>query len=165
MGAITMLEKAYNAEPPKGIRRIIFRLPVYLYRYHLGFLMGERFIRLKHWGRKSGQLKEAVIEVIDKDNANAVIHCASGFGEKSQWYKNICANPDVFITLKNRDFRAKARILPHEEAALVLRRYAMAHPKSFKAVAKLSGYRIDGSDSDIVEFSRVIRIIAFSEIC
>jgi len=45
--------------------------------------MGERFIYLKHWGRKSGNLNIAVIEVIDQDKTKGKLCSASEiFGVK-----------------------------------------------------------------------------------
>ncbi|PLW66857.1 hypothetical protein [Pseudohalioglobus lutimaris] len=96
-----MLKKIGEPVPPKGIKLKLFRAPIYLYHLKLGFLLGERFIHLQHWGRVSGELKETVIEVIDQDKANGRIYSASGFGEKSQWFKNISKNSEVLITLKN----------------------------------------------------------------
>lgn len=157
-----MLKKIGEPAPPKGLKLKLFRAPIYFYRFKLGFLLGERFLYLKHWGRKSGELKETVIEVIDRDKANGKIFSASGFGEKSQWFKNISANNSVFLTLKNTEYKAEARVLSAYEAKEVLLRYRKAHPKSVKAVAKLSGYEIDGSEQDVVEFSKVIKIVEFT---
>ena len=157
-----MLKKIGEPVPPKGLKLKIFRAPLYFYRFRLGFLLGERFILLKHWGRKSGNLKEAVIEVIDNDKANGKIFSASGFGEKSQWYKNILANNSVFVTLKNTEYKAMTRILPEDEAKNVLLKYAKAHPKSMKGVARLSGYEMDGIEQDVIEFSKIIKIVEFT---
>ena len=96
-----MLKKIGEPAPPKGLKLILFRAPLYFYHLKLGFLFGERFIHLKHWGRKSGQLKETVIEVIDQDKINGTLYSASGFGTQSQWFKNISVNNAVFVTVKN----------------------------------------------------------------
>ena len=39
-------------------------MPIYLYRLDLGRLLGHRFLLLVHRGRKSGLLRETVLEVI-----------------------------------------------------------------------------------------------------
>ncbi|MDA7772278.1 nitroreductase family deazaflavin-dependent oxidoreductase [Pseudomonadales bacterium] len=127
-----------------------------------GFLFGERFIHLKHWGRKSGQLKETVIEVIDQDKTNGVLYSASGFGTQSQWFKNISVNNAVFVTLRNTEFEASASVLSADEATEVLLRYVKVHPNSIKSVARLSGYEMDGSEKDIIAFSQIIKIVKFT---
>ena len=157
-----MLRKIGEPSPPQGWKLKLFRAPLFFYRYNMGFVFGERFIHLKHWGRNSGDLKETVIEVIDQDIANRKVFSASGFGEKAQWFKNISANSSVSITLKSTEYKAEARVLSAEEATNVLFRYVKAHPKSIKGVAKLSGYEMDGTEQDIVEFSRIIKIVEFT---
>ena len=156
-----MLIKRGQAAPPKGLKLKLFRAPIYLYRLKLGFFFGERFIRLKHWGRVSGELKETVIEVIDQDKSVGKLYSASGFGKQSQWYQNILANEEVFVTIKNTEFRARAMPVDDRQAEEILLRYAKANPKAIKGVARLSGYEMDGIESDIVEFSRIVRIVEF----
>src|SRR5215212_2285634 len=40
---------------PAGALRLAFRLPIYLYRLDLGWLLGHRFLLLVHRGRESGR--------------------------------------------------------------------------------------------------------------
>ena len=157
-----MLKKIGEPAPPKGLKLILFRAPLYFYHLKLGFLFGERFIHLKHWGRKSGQLKETVIEVIDQDKTNGTLYSASGFGEQSQWFKNISVNNAVFVTLRNTEFEASASVLSADEATEVLLRYLKVYPHSIKSVARLSGYEIDGSEKDVIAFSQIIKIVKFT---
>jgi len=157
-----LLRKIGEPAPPGGLKLKLFRAPLYFYRFKLGFLLGERFIHLRHWGRKSGKLKETVLEVIDQDKANKKVFSGSGFGEKSQWFKNISANNSVFVTLRNRQYEATARVLSADEAKDVLLRYVKTHPKSIHGVARLSGYDIDGSEQDILEFSQIIKVVEFT---
>jgi len=157
-----MLKKIGEPAPPKGLKLKLFRAPRYFYHFKLGFLFGERFIHLKHWGRKSGQLKETVIEVIDQDKTNGVLYSASGFGTQSQWFKNISVNNAVFVTLRNTEFEASASVLSADQATEVLLRYLKAHPNSIKSVARLSGYEMDGSEKDVIAFSQIIKIVKFT---
>ena len=157
-----MLKKIGEPAPPKGLKLKLFRAPRYVYHLKLGFLFGERFIHLKHWGRKSGQLKETVIEVIDQDKTNGVLYSASGFGTQSQWFKNISVNNAVFVTLRNTEFEASASVLSADQATEVLLRYVKAHPNSIKSVARLSGYEMDGSEKDVIAFSQIIKIVKFT---
>ena len=157
----SVLKKIGDPSPPNGLLLKLFQLPIFLYRTKLGFLLGERFILLKHWGRISGELKETVIEVIDQDKASGKIYSASGYGERSQWFKNISSNNNVFITIKNCERKAVGRILSPLEAEAVLLRYADRHPNSIKGVARLSGYSLDGTSEDVIEFSKLVKIIEF----
>lgn len=157
-----MLTKTGNPAPPSGIKLKLFRAPIYLYRIGLGALLGERFLLLKHRGRRSCKQNETVLEVIHADKEKHKVFVASGFGEKSQWYKNILPDDAVSIKIRNVEFDAVARVVSSQEAETLLSQYANTHPKSMKAVAKLSGYDMDGSESDILEFSKIIKIVEFT---
>jgi len=157
-----LLTKLANTAPPSGIKLKIFRAPIYLYRIGLGGLLGERFLLLKHRGRRSGKQNETVLEVIHHDKEKFRVFVASGYGEKSQWFKNILADNSVHIKLKQVEFGATARVVSSQEAETLLIQYANTHPKSMKAVARLSGYDMDGSESDILEFSKIIKIVEFT---
>jgi hypothetical protein len=94
-----LLKKISETSPPTGFKIFLFRAPIHLYHWRLGFLMGRRFVLLKHRGRKSGSTREAVVEVIDSDLTERKLYAASGFGGQSQWFKNICADNNVQLTL------------------------------------------------------------------
>ena len=49
----------------KGILARLFRVPVYLYRWHLGWLFGHRCLLLTHIGRRSGRKRQTVLEVVE----------------------------------------------------------------------------------------------------
>ncbi len=72
--------------PPRGLAALPWRLPILLYKAHLGWLPGERFMLLRHTGRKSGLPSQAVIEVAHHNPAENIDYAASGFGEKSDWF-------------------------------------------------------------------------------
>ena len=69
--------------PVKGWLRFGVKLPPGLYRAQRGWLLGERFLRLTHVGRKSGQPHQTVLEVVDHDRATDRYIVTSGWGEKS----------------------------------------------------------------------------------
>jgi hypothetical protein len=78
---------------PTGASRLAFRLPIYLYRLDLGWLLGHRFLLLVHRGRRSGLLHEAVLEVLLHDPATRESVVLSARGEKADWYRNVGAQP------------------------------------------------------------------------
>jgi deazaflavin-dependent oxidoreductase (nitroreductase family) len=78
---------------PSGALRLAFRLPIYLYRLNLGWLLGHRFLQLVHRGRRSGLLRETVLEVLHYDPATGESVVLSAWGEKADWYRNVEATP------------------------------------------------------------------------
>ena len=61
------MNKTIIATAPHGLLRFGLRLPIWLYRLHLGWLFGNRFLLLTHIGRKSGLPRQTVIEVVKHD--------------------------------------------------------------------------------------------------
>jgi hypothetical protein len=49
---------------PHGLLRLGFKLPITLYRAHLGWLLGHRFLLLTHRWRTSGKIYQTVLEVV-----------------------------------------------------------------------------------------------------
>lgn len=130
------------AEPtkakPTGLMRGFLRSPVWIYRLGLGVLMGEGFLMLTHVGRKSGQLRRTVLEVVWHDPDQQSYLVASGWGHKADWFKNIQAKPTVLIEVGSRRSEAQARLLSESEALDQLRALAAAKPKRFKTVTRMS---------------------------
>ena len=56
---------------PRGLLRLLLRLPGYAYRLRLGWLFGHRFLMLTHQGRKTGRMYDTVLFVIRYDPATA----------------------------------------------------------------------------------------------
>lgn len=113
---------------PSGILRTLLRLPIFLYRVNLGFLLGDRFLMLTHTGRKSGLPRQAVIEVVNHDKDSGVYYVAAAWREKSDWYLNVLKNPKVKVQVGKRRFEAEAVPMSREEAEGVLWVYAQRHP-------------------------------------
>jgi deazaflavin-dependent oxidoreductase (nitroreductase family) len=108
--------------------------------------MGKRFLLLTHTGRKSGQPRQAVIEIDDYDESANAYLIASGFGKKSDWYRNILKTPQITIQVGNKKMAAVAEPLSPEESGEAMVVYARKHPKAAKNLTKVLGYDLDGSE-------------------
>ena len=75
----------------------LMRLPIPLYRASLGWMLGTRLVMIEHLGRSSGERRFVVVEVIGLERN--VVRVASGFGRRSQWYRNIEANGVAYISV------------------------------------------------------------------
>ena len=115
----------------------MMRAPIALYRLHLGALLGGRFLLLEHVGRNTGLERRTVLEVVGTMDGSPVI--VSGFGDTSQWFKNVSHNPDVWVTRGRSRARATAIRLDPEQARAVFDRYRIDHPRAAKAIGKRIG--------------------------
>lgn len=150
-----------RSQAPRGLQRLIFRVPICLYRVRLGFLLGERFLLLTHVGRKSGLTRHTVIEVVHHDQGTDTYFVVSAWGERSDWLRNIQKTASVIVTTGRRRFPAMAARLPISEARLVLLEYAQRHPLAFRAFSKLLiGRPLGATEEDLERLARLVLVIA-----
>lgn len=155
-----MPEKISDTKPPRGLARLAFRLPIWLYRLKLGRLLGNRFLLLHHIGRKSGLPRQTVLEVVRYDKASGTYVVAAGFGARSDWYQNIMANPHVKVDSGGRHMHAIAERLPPEAAEEELVDYYRRNPGLMKELARIMGYRLDGTEDDVRALGRILPMVA-----
>ena len=155
-----MPEKIADVQPPRGLLRWLARLPIWLYRAGLGWLLGNRFLMLTHIGRKSGLPRQVVLEVVRHDRANDTYYVAVGFGQNTDWYRNLSKTPDVVIRVGRRRIAVRAGRLSPEEAERVMLDYARRHPLAIRELAHVLGWRVNGAEADYRALGRIIPIIA-----
>ena len=151
-----MPEKISELNKPRGLARLAFRLPIGLYRFGLGGLLGTRFVLLTHTGHSSGLERQTVLEVVRYDKASGECVIASGWGYKSDWLHNITAHPQIGFQVGNRHTDGTARRLTPEEGAEELLDYSRRHPAAFRELVKFMGYRLDGTEADIRAAGRML---------
>jgi deazaflavin-dependent oxidoreductase (nitroreductase family) len=156
-----MPEKISEPKLPRGLSRLAFRLPIWLYRLHLGWILGERFVLLTHTGRKSGRVRQTVLEVVRYDKTSGACIVASGWGTKSDWFQNITANPKIAIQIRNKHSAAIAERLSPEAAAEELLDYAQRNPMALRELARFMGYQLDSTQEDIRQLGRMIPMFLF----
>lgn len=140
--------------------RLLWRAPIWLYRLGLGWLLGKRFLLLRHTGRKSGLGRQAVLEVVRYDSEEERFIIASGFGEQSDWLLNVSKTPQVRIQVGGRQYAALARRLSVAEAELEMADYGRRHPRAIKTLGGILGYEVGNTEETYREFGRIIPIVA-----
>ena len=123
--------------PPNPLGRLlatrwVVRAPIWLYRAHLGFVLGHRLLLLEHIGRKSGTRRRVVLEVVERRGRDTYV-IVSGFGTRAQWYRNVVAHPEVRVSVGFQVRRpALAVALGDEDVANTLNTYATRHPGAWR---------------------------------
>lgn len=128
-----------------------------LYRWHLGWLMGRRFLLLEHQGRHSGRRYRTVLEVLKWDPAGEVF-VLSGWGPASDWYRNVLAGGEIRITHGGRRFPASTRVVGGDEASSTLADYESRNRLVRPIVRAMLGYMAGLSYDGSVEARR--RLVA-----
>jgi deazaflavin-dependent oxidoreductase (nitroreductase family) len=155
------MPRSLGDNPPQGIRRAFARFPLWFYRLRLGFLFGERFLMLTHTGRKSGLQRETVVEVVRHDTLTDSYVIASGWGEKSNWFRNVLQNPRVMIAVGfRRMLPAQAVRLSEQGAKAEFQDYARRHPRAFRMLAsRILGHPTGDAEVDSRLLARNIPIV------
>ena len=133
--------------PPKGFKRLLFRLPLWCYRLGCGWLLGKRFLLLTHIGRTSGLARQTVLEVVDYAPDTDTYVIASGYGKQSDWYRNLLTTPAVTIQVGRR-MDVMAHPLTPEESGEAMVSYARRYPTAARYLCRKMGYYVDSSDDE-----------------
>ena len=150
--------------PPRGLLRLFFRSPILLYRLGLGGLglgglTGERIL-LTTVGRRSGKRRQAAVDVMRHDAATDTYYVLSAYGERSDWYRNLRAQPSLQAQVGWRRFAAKATILPESDAGQMFVEYARRHPRYVRAIMRLVGFKGEWSDDTLRALGPQMRVVA-----
>lgn len=135
-----------------SLTKRLLRTPAALYRWRCGWLLGHRFLLLEHVGRRSGQPRHTVLEVLDyRPNAPEAV-VLSALGRQADWLRNITVNGQSRVTIGAHAFDADHRLLDADEAVAVLAGYErhnrIAAPVLRIVLTRLLGWQYRGSEQD-----------------
>jgi deazaflavin-dependent oxidoreductase (nitroreductase family) len=109
-------------------------------------------------GRKTGKPHSVVVDVVKHDKDIYFIN--SGWGLKSDWFRNLIANPNVQVQVSRRKFRGKAVVLPSEEAGDILVEFISQHPNYVRLMMKIIGLEIKFNEEEIRSLVSAMPIVA-----
>lgn len=153
------VRKKRDVQPPRGWPRAFYRAPIWIYHIGLGGLLGRRFLLLHHVGRRSGQPRRAVLEVVRHEPATSTCIVASGFGERADWLRNLMAQPEARIELGWKRIDVRAERLAPADAEKEMVDYGRRNPRAARLVAGLIGYEHDGSNEDLRTLAGILPLI------
>jgi deazaflavin-dependent oxidoreductase (nitroreductase family) len=89
---------------------------------NMGPALAGRYMVITHMGRKSGVKRRTPVNyaLVDDD-----VYCVAGFGEASDWYRNIVANPQVEVWLPDGWWAGSAEEVTQPAARLPLLRQVL----------------------------------------
>lgn len=149
-------------QKPKGLFKWFLQAPKWLYRAHLGFLLGSRFLLLEHVGRRSKSPYQTPLEVAHHDPDRDEYIVTSGTGVKADWYRNIQANLADAIWLGNRRYPVVQRFLPTDEAVDVMKGYERDHPKAAAKLESMMGVSHADTQESWMAMMEKIPMIGFT---
>jgi deazaflavin-dependent oxidoreductase (nitroreductase family) len=147
---------------PGLLLRWFYRAPVLMYRIGLGRLMLGQ-VMLTTVGRKSGQPRRAVVDLLKHDAATDTYYVVSAYGGGSDWYRNLEANPAVKVQTRGRRFSARAATLPPDEAEEVLVDYWRRHRLYARTMLRLIGLKA-ATEEEARVAAGVLKVVAIRRV-
>jgi len=148
---------------PRPLVKRALALPNAIYDAGAGWLLGHRFLRLTHRGRRSGRAYRTVLEVVAWRDGEATV--VSGTGPKAQWLRNAQAGAPLTVEIGRARWPADFRVLDTAEATAVLaayeRRNRVAMPVARPILSRLSGVHHDGTDAARRKVVEALPLVAF----
>ena len=125
--------------PPSKWMAALFRAPVGLFRWRLGWVLGGRLVMLNHVGRRTGRERVTVLEVLFFEADPPTWYVAAAWGKRSDWYRNLAANPQAVVTTGRRRYPVTARLVDTEEAVRIHNAYVRNHPWAARLIGSMIG--------------------------
>ncbi|MDJ0924428.1 MAG: nitroreductase family deazaflavin-dependent oxidoreductase [Acidimicrobiia bacterium] len=133
---MTNISTSRRSRPKPGRwQKRFMDLPVYLYRFGLGFLFGSRLVVLVHRGRTSGAERHTTLEVLQHRPVDGEYRVLSGWGRTSDWFRNIEAAPPIGLWVGHRRQEVEARELAADEATRAVADHLRKNPKVSARIA------------------------------
>lgn len=155
-------EQKTSNYPPSGLLRILFRIPVYFYRVGLGWMFGKRFVLINHTGRKTGKQHQAVAEVVELEKETGNVIIVAGYGERTQWYKNLKKQLETTIQIGNQKYIVTIELISPHDGENIIARYLDKYGKLTGQLFSMIGYEWDGTEADARKIAREgLRFVRF----
>ena len=149
---------------PGPLMRRLLGAPTRLYDWNAEWLLGRRFLRLTHIGRRSGLLHRTMLEVIGTRPATGELLVVAGLGRSANWYRNLESHPAVQVAVGRRRFRPEHRTLGEDEAIAAFadyeRRNWVVAPVVRRVLGWLVGWRYDSSDQARRRLAHELPVVA-----
>ncbi len=129
---------------PGRLQKLLFKVPVWLHKMGLGGwerLIGAQWMLITTVGRKTGKLRDVMVDVMDYDPAADTYYIEAAYGAHADWYKNIQSNPVFEARVGRRKFKARAGALSTEGAGEMLVQFYRAKPAYTRSVMAMAGMK------------------------
>lgn len=130
---------------PGRAMRFLLRLPIL--QYHLGLQapIAKRILILSTCGRNTGQTRQTALGYVYEPASDTFL-VMTGWGGRSDWYRNAICDPQVEIWVGKRRIHARAVSLPLDENIEEIRLVLKKDPNAERMFSVLEGMPFDGSE-------------------
>jgi deazaflavin-dependent oxidoreductase (nitroreductase family) len=122
---------------PKLIWKLFRYPPRIAYAVGFGPLIGHRILLLTTRGRKSGKVR---ITPLQYEQVEGIIFVAAARGEHTDWYQNLCADPEVRVRIKSEFYAGFATpVTGLREKADFIELRLKNHPRFMRRILRAAG--------------------------
>jgi deazaflavin-dependent oxidoreductase (nitroreductase family) len=153
---------------PGPLLAAVLRAPARLYDWNVGRILGRRFLRLTHVGRRTGREDQTVLEVVGENRDRHEVIVVAGLGRTAQWYRNLLADNAAEVAIGHERFVPRYRELDPVEGAAVLadyeRRNRYIAPLVRRVLSWLVGWHYDGTPGKRLQLVTELPMVALRPI-
>ncbi len=154
--------------PVNALWQALFAIPLFLHGLGIrGYerVLGIDWMVLTTTGRRSGQPRTVMLDVVGHDPARATWYVQPAHGRSAAWVRNVTANPQVTAEVRGRRFAARVDDATGAEGADVVLRFLRAHPWYGRVIVWFVGYvdRVDYPDDELRARLRATPVFAIRE--
>ena len=144
-------------ELPKSIFRLIKRPPQVAYALGLGPLIGRLVLLLTTTGRVSGKPR---VTPLQYERVGDTFLVGAARGRKSDWVRNLLANPQVHVRVKSQRITARAEVIRDpEEIADFLEVRLERRPRMMAAMLKADGISSQATRDQLLGYAAKIVVV------
>lgn len=137
--------------------RIIKHPPQIAYALGLGFLMGRVVLLLYTTGRKT---RRTYTTPLQYEEIDGVYHVTSVKGLQADWVRNIQANPQVRLRVKNRRFTGRAEVTTDVPVIADFIEYRIKkHPRMLKTIMRLDGLPANMTREQLEDYAKGLALV------
>ncbi len=145
-----------------GPWRFIFRMPIWAYKFGFGWLMGSSVLLLTTTGRRSGLPRQAALGYGEDERTHELL-VSAGWAGKTDWFRNLRANPQCTVQAGRTRFPAVARIWPEDEAIAHLRTFIPQNPYAPRMWSHLLGEDIGLDEESLRKVVQAFPVVGFKK--
>ncbi|HXV92929.1 MAG TPA: nitroreductase family deazaflavin-dependent oxidoreductase [Pseudonocardia sp.] len=147
-----------------GMRRRLMAVPVRLYEWGLGPVLGSSLVVLVHRGRRSGLPHRTALEVLEHRPVDGEYRVLSGHGRSSDWFRNLQANPAAELWVGRDRFPVEHRVLAPDEAVRAVRAHLLASPCASSRFTPALWQALREGDQALAEVVASLPVLAFRRV-
>jgi deazaflavin-dependent oxidoreductase (nitroreductase family) len=130
---------------PGPFLRFLLRLPILQYKVGLGKFVGNRILILNTRGRISGKPRQTALGYAYDPSTKGYL-VMTGWGGRSDWYRNALAEPEVVLWVGSMKMPARANKLTLKENVAEIKRILTLDPFAERMLSELENLPYDGSE-------------------